>query len=72
MSEALARADDAVPNVSQQGARVVPLKITRTLIGVLAIVLIWQFLSSYVVNPFLLPTPGTVVETMWSMIQSGA
>jgi len=71
MGEALAKADDAVPNVSRQGSRVALLKITRTFIGVLAIVLIWQFLSSYVVDPFLLPSPRTVVETMWSMIQSG-
>lgn len=46
-------------------------KLARILTGSFAIILIWQFLSSFVIDPFLLPPPLKVAETLWSMIQSG-
>ena len=46
-------------------------KTARWLAGILMIVAVWQFFSTYVVGAFLLPPPGEVANTLWSMAQSG-
>ncbi|TAK84433.1 MAG: ABC transporter permease [Betaproteobacteria bacterium] len=37
----------------------------------LLLLVIWQFLHSFVINPFLLPSPGTVASTLWKLLESG-
>lgn len=71
MSETVAKVTDSAPSRAPRFDRAALTKIARTLIGSLAIILIWQFLSSYVIDPFLLPPPMEVAKTLWSMLQSG-
>lgn len=71
MNETVAEIVDSAPIRARRLNRELLSKIARTVIGSLAIILLWQLLSSYVIDPFLLPPPMKVAETLWSMMQSG-
>lgn len=42
------------------------------LLGYAAFLGLWQFASTYLVEPFILPTPWTVLGRMWEITSSGA
>lgn len=46
-------------------------RLLRTTLGILAIILIWELLHRYVVNPLLLPSPLKVVVTLFDLVRSG-
>src|ERR1041385_2273763 len=46
-------------------------RLLRTTLGILAIILVWELLHRYVVNPLLLPSPLKVVVTLFELIRSG-
>src|SRR5579862_2707258 len=43
----------------------------RISIGIIAILLVWEFMHRYVVNPMLLPSPVKVVRTIFELLYSG-
>lgn len=46
-------------------------RVMRLGIGILAILVAWEFLHRFVVNPLLLPSPLRVVQTMVELLRSG-
>lgn len=46
-------------------------RLLRTTLGILAIILVWELLHRYVVNPLLLPSPLKVVVTLFDLMRSG-
>ena len=46
----------------------------KELIGLLSIfivLVIWQFASHYIFNPYLVPPPSVVIASLWEMVQTG-
>jgi ABC-type nitrate/sulfonate/bicarbonate transport system permease component len=46
-------------------------RLFRTTLGILAVILVWELLHRYVVNPLLLPSPLKVVVTLFELMRSG-
>ena len=46
-------------------------RLLRTSIGIIAVLVAWELLHLYVVNPLLLPSPLKVVQTLFQLLQSG-
>jgi len=59
------------PAMTPQQAPISLGRVIRTAVGILAVLLVWELLHRYVVNPLLLPSPLKVVETLFQLIRSG-
>jgi ABC-type nitrate/sulfonate/bicarbonate transport system permease component len=46
-------------------------RLLRTTLGIVAVIVAWQLLHRYVVNPLLLPSPLRVVQTLFELVRSG-
>lgn len=46
-------------------------RLLRTTLGIVAVLVAWELLHRYVVNPLLLPSPLRVVQTLFELVRSG-
>jgi ABC-type nitrate/sulfonate/bicarbonate transport system permease component len=46
-------------------------RVARVSTGILAVLIIWELLHRFVVNPLLLPSPVRVVQTLFTLLRSG-